>query len=240
MNNPLITTLQYLQNQSNRLIQWRRETIITQNKNGLHLFAHFYFPEYSQKQSPDFFNFAYQQSSLPKIESPSSSIGIFTSLSNLQQINSLSKYRFLIFDLGDVLTHDTLYQKYLKQKPLFQKTVLFAPDTALFSITDLSHLSFEFMYFSPQKKEIILPEKSLFHIKTANDYHLLKNQKNIHLGGAFVDAFLAQKRFQKCPFKKECTSATCAYIGTHPNQILKCADPLFLTQTLAEFSHEIR
>lgn len=241
MQTPLITTLNHLQNQSNSLVQWRRETIVTQNKNGLHLFAHFYFPKYHPKQPPDLRAFICHQTQPQKTDLPLSPAGILLPLSMLNQAcNILSACAFLILDLGDVLTHADLFQTYLKQKAFAQQIVLFVSDTELLSITDLSRLSFDFIYLPPQNATVVLPQKALFNIQNAADYHLLKHQKNVRLGGPFVDAFLAQKRFQKCPFKKECTSAACTHIGTHPNDFLKCADPLFLSQTLTEFSHEIR
>lgn len=240
MKNPVIKTLAHLQNQPETHFQWRRETIITQTKNAYSLFAHFYFPD-TNRVPPTLIPFWMQRlnNRTPSFFTQTP-IGLFCSLALSENTQTLPNTDFLIFDLSDVLTHHANFQRCLKQKKSTQKIVLSLSDNALLSITDLTVLPFDFIYLPVSENTVSFPEKTLFKIETADDYHHLSLQNPTRLGGTFIDTFLAQKRYQKCPFKKECTSADCVRFGTHPDQILKCANPLFLEQTLTEPSHEIR
>ena len=236
-----ITTLKTLQNQLINTCPWRRETILTQTKQSYRLFAHFYFPILNKNLPAELTPFwlDWCQKHQPPADCLIAPTGLFLNLSFLGKM-PFPNTAFLIFDLADVLTHDTLFQKYLKQKPPAQKIVLTVSDTALLALTDKEHLTFDFLYLPSQKAISFLPEKNIFHVQTAEDYRLLPAAKTIHIGGTFIETFLSQKRYQKCPFSKECTSQACTTISSHSAHFLKCADPTFLTHHLTELSHEIR
>lgn len=219
---------QTIQNQPLHLIQWRRETVIRQTKSGYHFYLSLYLPDFPSTTAPDLKPFLTEQlvKTMPDLDKQSA---VFYPLSLGEQVpDSYLSVPFLIIDIADVMSRPTMFQHLAQSKT--HTFILYVSDTALLPLYRRIDKQFQFIYGTPQALNNQAMDKCIYHLKSVDDYQGIKKHLPALCAGPFVEAILAQKRFQHCPFSSDCTTLNCARFATYPAELLKCANPDFLIQ----------